>query len=153
MNNRINQAAATSINPFAESSLDSSVNFSFLHFIKFLKENNVFSIAIASILSERINDLVNSLVNHLLIPIINRDKDNDGVRDIKSLEDKVIEINGMKFSIGQLMISLVKFVVITYLVFIVSKVFRRWGRGFDIHFRDVEKNAPPTDAITFNNLI
>lgn len=108
-----------------------ALQFSFLHFLRFLKENNVFSIAIAAVLSDRINDLVNSMVNSLVMPIINRDANQDGVEDIRKLEDKVVEISGVEFEIGKVLTSIVKFIVVTYFVFVLSRMIRNWAALID----------------------
>lgn len=97
-------------------------SFNFVHFMRFLSENNVLAISVAAVMSERINDLTNSCVDNLLMPIINRDADNDGVRDIKSLEDTKIEVCGMKFGIGKVTIAVIRFIIITYVVFIISRL-------------------------------
>lgn len=97
-------------------------SFNFMHFMRFLSENNVLAISVAAVMSDRINDLTNTCVDSLLMPIINIDADNDGVRDIKSLEDKEIKIYGMKFAVGKVMIAIIRFIIITYVVFIISRL-------------------------------
>lgn len=98
------------------------ITFDFVRFIKFLKENNIISTAIAAVLSDRINEVTNSLVNNLIMPIINRDGDNDGEKDIKKLEEKVITISGVRFQIGRFIMALIKFILVTYIIFIVTRV-------------------------------
>ena len=112
----------------------SSLSFSFLHFMYFLKDNNVFSIAVAAVLSERISDLINACIDTLVMPVIDRDADNDGIKDIKKLEEKVIEIHGIKFTIGKLFTSIIKFILVTYIVFIVSRMVRKMAKNMNIRF-------------------
>jgi large conductance mechanosensitive channel len=96
--------------------------FTFLHFVNFLKHNKVFPMAIASILSDRINDLANTFVNYIIMPVINRDGDKDGERDIKQLEYRYITLFGIKFMIGKLFVAMLKFMIISYVVFLMTKI-------------------------------
>ena len=112
---------------------ESSISFSFLHFMKFLKDNNVFAIAVAAVLSERISDLINASIESLIMPIINRDADEDGVKDIQRLEEHTVIIGGMTFTVGKLLTSFIKFVIVTYIVFIVSKGFRNAAKTMGVN--------------------
>ena len=102
-----------------ESQMDKDMSFNFVYFINWLKDNNVFSVAVAAVLSDRVSDIINKLLDTFITPILDRDADNDGVRDIKKFEDYTIEISGMKFKIGQLLLSIFKFLIVTYGLYIV----------------------------------
>jgi len=105
-----------------DSSPDDNLGFNFIYFMKFLADNNVIATAIAAVLSDRISDITNTCVDHLLMPIINRDADGDGERDIKKLEAKVVKIYGMEFGVGKVFLALIKFMIITYVVFLISRL-------------------------------
>jgi len=96
--------------------------FKFTYFVKFLSNHNVFSIVIASILSERLSELINSCIDNLIMPILNRDANNDGIEDIKNIEDYEITIYNTKFKIGRIITSLLRFLIITYIIFIIFKI-------------------------------
>lgn len=98
------------------------VRFDFVRFIKFLRDNNIASTAIAAVLSDRVNEITNEFFEGFVIPIINRDGDKDGVRDIKKFEEREVEIFGAKFKLGRFILALVKFLVITYLIYIISRI-------------------------------
>ena len=104
------------------------ISFNFVRFIKFLKEHNILATAIAAVLSDRINELTNTFVDYLVMPIINRDGDGDGTRDIKKLEDIEFMLLGVKFRIGKVFMSIVKFIIITYIVFIIAKTVKKVGK-------------------------
>ena len=104
------------------SSVDAIYDFNFIHFAKFLSNNNVLATAIAAVLSERISDITHAVVDNILMAVINRDGDGDGKSDIDNLENKVIIISGMKFGVGKVLISLIKFVVIAYVIFLISRI-------------------------------
>jgi len=103
------------------------VDFNFVRFINFLKENNIVSVAIASVLSDRINEITNSFVNNMIMPIFDYDIDNDGKRDIKSLENKYVKIYGIKINFGNFVISILKFIIVTYLIFLISNTLNKYA--------------------------
>ena len=104
------------------SSVGAVHDFNFVHFAKFLSNNNVLATAIAAVLSERISDITHTVVDNIFMAIINRDGDGDGKSDIDNLENKVIVISGMRFGVGKVIISLIKFVVIAYIIFLISRM-------------------------------
>lgn len=103
-------------------SSQNDIRFDFVRFILFLKENNILQVAIAAVLSDRINDVTNSFVDNLVMPIINRDANRDGIKDIKQFEEKQITILGVDFNVGKIVISTFKFLLVTYILFIISKL-------------------------------
>lgn len=96
-----------------------------INFLSFLVENNVVSVAVATVVSERVIELINTIIDGIVMPIINRDMDGDGVSDFKTLEEKEFHFYGMKFKIGKLATSLIKFVIIMYVMFILSESIKR----------------------------
>ena len=102
--------------------------YSVAHFIKFLNDNQVFPVAIAAVLSSRLNDVLDALVNGLVMPILNRDADGDGERDIKKIEDFSISFSGMKFEVGKLGITLLKFLLVTYTIYLLVRLGRKLGK-------------------------
>ncbi len=111
----------------SDRSSDDQMEFNFVHFIKFLRDNNILGVAIAAILSDRIGRVTDSFVNDLIMPILSRDGDGDGEEDIKKLEDKSIMCFGANFRIGKFMTSVIKFVLVTYIIFILAKVVKNLG--------------------------
>lgn len=103
------------------SSVGALNDFNFVHFMKFLSNNNVLATAIAAVLSERISDVTNSVVDNILMAIINRDGDGDGKSDIDELQNRTVVISGMKFGVGKVLISLIKFIIITYMIFMLTR--------------------------------
>lgn len=94
-------------------------------FLDFLNDNNILSVAIATILSNKIHDISESFVNNLILPIINRDANNDNNPDIKNVEDYTIKIYGIKFELGKFIIAMIKFLIITYIAYLMTKIFRK----------------------------
>lgn len=110
-----------------EDSSDSyDIDFNFVRFIKFLRDNNIIAVAIASVLSDRINEVTNSFTSNIVMPIINRDGDNDGKKDITKLETKSIKFYGMNFAVGKFVVALFKFLIVTYIIFLLSNILKKF---------------------------
>ena len=104
------------------SNSDSDIRFDFVRFIKFLNDNNVVAVAIAAVLSERINEFTNILFDNTFLPIINRDSDNDGIPDINKLENISIGVFGIKFIYGKILLSSIKFIFVAFTLFIIYEI-------------------------------
>lgn len=107
------------------------IQFNFVRFIKFLQENNIIGVIIASVLSDRVNELTNIFFNDIVMPVINRDGDGDGVKDIKNFEEHKISMFGAKFGVGKFVVTLFKFIIVTYLIFIISNALKKWITKID----------------------
>jgi large-conductance mechanosensitive channel len=91
-------------------------------FYTFLVENHIISTSIATIFSRVITDLCYSFIDNILLPIINIDVDHDGKADINDLKNKQVDIYGIKLKIGPFSIELIKFLVILFILFLLSKL-------------------------------
>ena len=98
--------------------IDNFFNYS-QFFYKFLKKNDILSLSIAAVFSGHINELINSLVNNLLLPIINRDADGDGKKDIKKIENIEFKFLKIKFTIGKLLVDIIKFILVTVVIYLI----------------------------------
>jgi len=90
-------------------------------FYTFLKDNQIMATAIATIFSKIISDLSYSFIDNMLLPIINIDLDNDGKSDIDNFKNKIININGIHLKFGLFSIEIIKFTIILFILFILSK--------------------------------
>jgi len=94
-------------------------------FLKFLSENNVIVTVIATIISSRVSELSECIIDDLFLPILNRDADGDGKADIDDLMKYEYKISGIKFKIGKFIIVLIKFLLILYLTYLISKIIKK----------------------------
>ena len=99
------------------------LGFNFMRFINFLDKNNIAATAIAAVLSYRINDFTNVFFDELILPIINRDSNDDGNKDLKKFEEYEIVIFKMKFRVGLIMLAIFKFIIVSYIIFIIFRIF------------------------------
>ena len=96
--------------------------FSLLSFVQFLSENRVFSITIASILSSRFDNLITSLINDIIFPIINQDYDNNGEDELTQLEKHKLSIGGITLGTGKVVASLIRFIIVTCVIYVLAKL-------------------------------
>lgn len=95
-------------------------------FLSFLSEYNIIGITIATLLVERINKLLNEFISDILVPFFVTDINNDGVEDINEVDDISFTLNGKKIPIGKFVLSVVKFMLMIFLVFFISKMIKRF---------------------------
>ena len=96
------------------------------NFITFLKDHNILATSIAAVLSGGINEVTTTFVEHLIIPVINRGGDvNESSNNKKKLEDVEFTIFDTKVKAGRVMLAFFKFVIITYIIFILAKIIKR----------------------------
>jgi len=90
-------------------------------FYTFLKDNQIVATAVATIFSKIISDLSYSFVDNILLPVINIDMDNDGKSDIENIKNKIFKFRGIHLKIGLFMIEILKFIIILFILFLLSK--------------------------------
>ena len=92
------------------------------NFTKIIMSNSVlFGISIA-VLSTFVNELVFSLINDIILPIIDRDGNNDNDPDINKIKNLTVKTNGITFKIGAFIVSLIRFIILIFILFIISLV-------------------------------
>ena len=96
------------------------------NFIGFLQNKSIINLAMAAVLSDRISDVANSLFEYLIIPFFKIDIDKDGVGDGKEIIDKIKKktwkIKGVEFKIGSFLLSIKRFVIVAYTLYLFSKL-------------------------------
>lgn len=95
------------------------------NFIDFIEDNNIFITIIATLLSSNINKMANSLVQNIVMPILDFDLNNDGKPDKKKLENIVISFKGINIRIGRFLVSLFEFCFMVYVLYIITKFFKK----------------------------
>ena len=98
----------------------SRVNSNIAGFVQFLHKHNVINFVIAAILSDKINEFVTEFIDGIVSPLINNDNEK------KKLEDVVVSVSGYKFKVGRFILVLLKFVLIVYLVYALSKMLKKF---------------------------
>lgn len=91
-------------------------------FKDFLADNNILVTIIATLLSTNITTISKSLMNNIIIPLINIDLNNDGVPDRQNLQQLVININGAKIKIGEFILTIIEFFLILIIIFTINKL-------------------------------
>jgi large-conductance mechanosensitive channel len=86
-----------------------------------MKNSVLFGITIA-VMSTFVNQLVLSFINDIIMPIIDRDGNNDNQPDINRIANYTITTNGITFKIGAFIVALIRFVLLLFMIFILSIV-------------------------------
>lgn len=94
--------------------------FNFIHFKKFLEDNKAFATASSIVIATQITVIASSFIDNIIVPFFNRDIDKDGNPDIQEFENIILNIYGIKFKPGKLIIDIIKFLLIIYIVFVLS---------------------------------
>ena len=61
-----------------------------------------------------------SFVENIILPIFNRDMNEDGIPDINNFENIELDIFGIKIKMGKFAVAILRFLLILYIVFLVS---------------------------------
>jgi len=93
-------------------------------FMKFLKENNILVTVVATIISSCVSELSESMVNDLILPIINRDSDGDGEADITNIATYEYKVKGINFKLGKFIMIAIKFIIILFITYQVSTILK-----------------------------
>ncbi len=84
-------------------------------FTAFLKQYGVIGLAIAVIIGGKFNDLLKSVVDGLLMPVVGM------LTPSGEWRDAAFELNGAKFLYGPVIGSTIDFVIVAAMVFIIAK--------------------------------
>ena len=95
-------------------------------FMDFLQNHSIINLAMAAVLSDRISDVANGLFEYLIIPFLKIDYNKNGIGDgtevIDSIKEKKIKINGVEFKIGSFILSISRFFIVAYILYLISRV-------------------------------
>jgi len=91
-------------------------------FKAFIENYKVMGLAVAFIMGVYLGLLIQSLVEHLLLPAIGLAL--PGLSDLASLQYNVGE---QIFGIGKFLVALITFIIVAFVIFILVKVTKKWG--------------------------
>lgn len=84
-------------------------------FQEFIKEYKIASVAIAFVMGQAVNDLVKSFVNNIFMPLLTPLNPNGG------WSVATLKLGPISLAWGQFMSSLIYFIILSFIVFIVIK--------------------------------
>ena len=87
------------------------------NFKNYFSESRLTAAILVTVLSNFVTDLVISFINDIVLPITDRDGDDNQEPDINKLKNITKKTNGITFRIGSFLISLIRFVVVMILLF------------------------------------
>jgi len=100
--------------------------FNFIKFKEFLEQNKAFATAASIVIATQITILASSFTDNIIVPIFDRDTDGDGKKDIIQFENITFTIFGIKIKMGKFIIDIIKFLIIIYVVFIISLFYDKY---------------------------
>jgi len=86
-----------------------------------MKNSVMFGITIA-VLSSFVNQLVFSFINDIIMPVIDRDGNNDNQPDINKIVDYKVKTGGITFKVGAFILALIRFILLLFILFILCLV-------------------------------
>ena len=98
----------------------SSVKYTIKDFSTFLSQNKILELGIAFIVSTQINQLASKFIDNIVSPVIHKiiNQEENSLKDVK------MEIFGIKFEIGDFIVSFLKFLTLMIILFYVVKVIK-----------------------------
>jgi large-conductance mechanosensitive channel len=90
------------------------------HLTDFVIKNSVLLGITVVVIATFVNELVISFINDIILPVIERDGNNDNEPDINRLKHIIYKTNGITFKIGSFLISLIKFCILMVILFFIS---------------------------------
>ena len=91
-------------------------------FTNIIMKNTVMLGITIAVLSTFINQLVLSFINDIIMPIIDRDGNNDNKPDINKIADYTVKTGGITFRVGAFILALIRFVLLLFILFILCLV-------------------------------
>ena len=95
----------------------------FTDFREFLVENKVIVTIVSFTVATYMNELIKSFFDDFIFCFLNIDCNNDNKTDLGFIFTYELNILGIKFKLGKLLLSLIKFIIAVVLVFIISRIF------------------------------
>ena len=86
-------------------------------FRSYFIESKLTPAILVTVLSNFVTELVISFINDIVLPITDRDGDDNQEPDLNKLKNITTKTHGVTFRLGSFLISLIKFVVVMILLF------------------------------------
>jgi large-conductance mechanosensitive channel len=107
-----------------ENSVSSLNPFDFEELTQFINNNNLMSIAAGFVIARSLEDITNKFFDNLVVPIVKKDSDKDGINDLEDFFNKPLQIYGRSFYFGKVLYQIIKFLVILYTLFLLIRLFK-----------------------------
>jgi large conductance mechanosensitive channel len=91
-------------------------------FKAFIENYKVMGLAVAFILGLYLGQLVQSLVNDLLMPVIGL-----ALPGIENLSTLIVPVGNQDFGVGNFLVALITFIIVAFVIFILVKITKKWG--------------------------
>lgn len=93
--------------------------------LDFVSENSLMSSVIGTIIALNANDMAKSLADDVIIPIFDRDLDDDGRPDVNIIKNFKVTITGVPVRMGEFLLKVLRLLIIIVIVFLVYMIFKK----------------------------
>lgn len=100
------------------SAVSETVAYNVVDFYNFLNDNKIIQLGTAFIISSQINQLASKFIDNIVSPIIKRVLDGE----TESLKETKVEIFGIKFEIGDFIMTMMKFMINMIILYYLFKI-------------------------------
>ena len=87
-------------------------------------KKNIIPTAIGLIIGAQLSKFIQQLIDSLIAPLFSPDINNDGKNDMHNFINYTKRVGPFTFKFGNAIYSVCKFVIIMYIVFLISRLFR-----------------------------
>lgn len=91
-------------------------------FMDFISKYKVMGLAVAFIIGVYLGALVQALVKDLVMPIIGL-----AIPGLGDLATYIVTVGSQNFGVGDFLVSLITFIIVAFVIFILVKVTKKWG--------------------------
>ena len=92
-------------------------------FFKYINDNKIYNTILSTVIGTYVTNLVICFCNDIITPVLNRDINNDGIKDIYKYENYIIRIFNINFRLGHFITEFFNFIIIMYIIFYINKIF------------------------------
>lgn len=95
----------------------------FDEFRNFLITKNILGLAISFVIARQLNKFIESIMKNMVDPIVEPDFDNNNSSDMLTVRKWKFDIGPYTFTHGHVIVDFIKFCLVMYLVFVISRLF------------------------------
>lgn len=88
----------------------------------FVEQNRLYTLIIGSIFTQFLTELFSSFTNDILMPLLNRDFNNNKQGDINELKRKKVNIYGFTFNYGSFLVAVFRFVIVLFILLVINRL-------------------------------
>lgn len=93
--------------------------------VEFISENSLLASVIGTVIALNANEMAKSLADDVIIPIFDRDLDDDGRPDVNIIKNFKVSITGVPVRMGEFLLKLLRFIIICIIIFAIYLLIKK----------------------------